>query len=106
MSQTVYERCEAADADVKAGPHGWIQWKGTDVCLDVYCSCGAHSHVDAEFAYTIRCGACGKLWAVCANVRFVEISEADLEGRCKPVVSTADNDTARFAAGLKQEETK
>lgn len=21
-------------------PHGWIQWKGTDVCVDIYCKCG------------------------------------------------------------------
>lgn len=89
MSQTVYERCEAADADVKAGPHGWIQWKGADVRLEVHCSCGASTHVDAEFASNlIRCGVCDKLWAVCANVRFVEINEADLAGRRKPVVST------------------
>lgn len=26
-------------------PNGWIQWKGTDVCMDVYCSCGYHSRV-------------------------------------------------------------
>lgn len=21
-------------------PHGWIQWKGTNVCLDYHCVCG------------------------------------------------------------------
>jgi hypothetical protein len=31
-------------------PHGWIQWKGTNVCMDVYCACGHHSHIDAKFA--------------------------------------------------------
>jgi len=25
-------------------PHGWVQWKGTDVCMDVHCACG---HIDA-----------------------------------------------------------
>lgn len=37
------------------GPHGWIQWKGTSVCMDVHCACGAHGHVDADFAYTLKC---------------------------------------------------
>lgn len=87
MIRNIFELCEAADADVRSGPHGWIQWKGTDVCMDVRCSCGASTHVDAEFAYTIRCGACGLLWAVCANVRLVEITEAELAGRCRPIDS-------------------
>lgn len=29
------------------GPTGFIQWKGTDVCMDVYCKCGYHSHIDS-----------------------------------------------------------
>lgn len=88
--RNVFQMCEDADADVRGGPHGWIQWKGTDVCLDVHCSCGAHTHVDASFAYTVKCGACGKLWAVCANVRLIEITEADMQGRCTAVVSVVD----------------
>jgi hypothetical protein len=83
----VFKLCEEADADVTKGPHGWIQWKGTDVCMDVHCSCGERTHVDASFAYTITCGACGKLWAVCSNVRLVEISQDELQGRCSPVRS-------------------
>lgn len=41
--------------------HGWIQWKGTDVCMDVHCKCGEHSHLDAEFAYYIKCPKCGSI---------------------------------------------
>lgn len=84
---TPFERCEAADADTKAGPHGWIQWKGTDVCLDVHCSCGAHTHLDADFAYYVQCGACGKLWALSANVRMIEVTADEIRGGCPPIVS-------------------
>lgn len=87
---SLYELCEAADSDITSGPHGSIQWKGTDVCMDVHCSCGEHTHVDASFAYIIKCGACGKLWAVCSNVRLVGITAADLQGSCPPVVSEVD----------------
>lgn len=80
----IFKVCEEADAEVTKGPHGFVQWKGTEVCMDVHCSCGELTHVDADFAYTIRCGACEKLWAVCPNVRLVEISEAELEGRNEP----------------------
>jgi hypothetical protein len=43
-------------------PYAFVQWKGTDVCADIHCTCGHHSHIDAEFAYNVRCPGCGKLW--------------------------------------------
>jgi hypothetical protein len=75
---TVYKKTEAADADARSGPHTYIQWKGTDVCMDVHCSCGKRSHVDAEFAYHIRCPHCRQLWAMCSHVRMVAIDDAEL----------------------------
>ena len=39
-------------------PHAFIQWKGTDVCMDCYCECGKNFHVDATFAYAVECPAC------------------------------------------------
>lgn len=53
--------------------HGWIQWKGTNVCMDVHCKCGAHSHVDAEFFYFFECQACGAKYAVGQNVKMIEL---------------------------------
>ena len=46
----------------KGNPSGWIQWKGTDVCIDIHCSCGGHSHYDGEFMYLVKCPYCGKIW--------------------------------------------
>ena len=43
-------------------PHAWIQWKGTDVCMDVRCPCGTSWHVDAWFCYHIKCPGCGKVY--------------------------------------------
>lgn len=37
-----------------------IQWKGTDVCLDMYCDCGVDTHFDGYFASALECGECGK----------------------------------------------
>lgn len=42
--------------------HAFIQWKGTDACIDFRCHCGRHYHIDAEFLYFIKCPACGALW--------------------------------------------
>ena len=46
----------------KDTPHGWIQWKGTDACVDIHCYCGESSHYDGDFMYQIKCPHCGKLW--------------------------------------------
>jgi len=54
--------------DTDGTPHGWIQWKGTDVCLDFYCKCGAHGHLDAEFAYHVKCGRCGQVYEMSGHV--------------------------------------
>lgn len=54
-------------------PHGWVQWKGTDVCMDVYCKCGYHSHIDAMFAYNIKCPKCGTVYSANGHVEFIEL---------------------------------
>lgn len=45
--------------EVGRGTHVFIQYKGTDICLDFNCSCGQQSHFDGYFAQVIRCAACG-----------------------------------------------
>ncbi len=56
-------------------PHGWVQWKGTDVCMDIHCKCGYHSHVDASFAYNVKCPQCGTMYACNPYIELVEITE-------------------------------
>lgn len=50
------------DSDEPAGTHAFVQWKGTDVCMDFYCDCGEQSHFDGYFAYVVTCPACGQEW--------------------------------------------
>lgn len=60
--------------DAKTGePHAWIQWKGTDVCMDVYCHCGAWFHVDAQFAYHVKCPACGAVYYCNGHIELIKI---------------------------------
>jgi hypothetical protein len=42
--------------------YAFIQWKGTDVCMDFHCDCGAHCHFDGDFAYVVKCQHCGTAW--------------------------------------------
>ena len=56
-------------------PYGWIQWKGTDVCIDLHCKCGAHWHLDADFAYTTICPRCQTLFSLGAFIKLVPITD-------------------------------
>jgi hypothetical protein len=43
-------------------PSAFLQWKGTNVCMDFHCECGAFCHFDGYSAYTIRCPHCKTVW--------------------------------------------
>lgn len=60
-------------------PFGWIQWKGTRVCMDIHCTCGAHLHADTDFLYHVRCGECKKLYHVSGYVKMLEVTGDDLK---------------------------
>jgi hypothetical protein len=49
-------------------PHAFIQWKGTDVCMDFRCPCGGGGHLDGWFAYVVECPDCGRKWEMAWHV--------------------------------------
>lgn len=67
-------------------PHAWIQWKGTNVCADIHCSCGTLTHFDGDFMYFITCGACGTLWEVGTHVA-LHPPTSDYHQQAEPNVS-------------------
>jgi hypothetical protein len=69
----------AANKD-RLPPYGWIQWKGTDVCMDVHCSCGGTMHVDADFLYYLQCPYCGQVYEVGGHVTLSPVDPAQVRG--------------------------
>lgn len=59
----------------KDEPHGFIQWKGTNVCMDVYCKCGTHFHIDSDFAYYVKCPKCKKIYMCNSHIELIQIDE-------------------------------
>lgn len=53
-------------------PNVFVQWKGTELCGDFHCSCGASGHIDDLFAYSVECGGCGKVWELPINLPLIE----------------------------------
>lgn len=49
-------------------PHAFVQWQGTDVCMDFHCKCGAHCHFDGFFAYVVECPHCHEQWEMPCNL--------------------------------------
>lgn len=58
-------------------PGGWIQWKGTDVCIDIHCECGEHSHYDGDFMYGIQCPYCERKYFANGHIQLIEVEEWD-----------------------------
>ena len=54
--------------------HGWIQWKGTDVCVDLHCKCGNHGHFDGDFLYFYECPACHAKYALGQNIKLIPLT--------------------------------
>lgn len=59
--------------------HAWIQWKGTNVCLDLRCECGELTHLDCDFAYLIKCGKCGAVYWPNAHITLKKLTGEDLK---------------------------
>lgn len=66
----------------------FIQWKGTDVCLDFHCPCGAHCHLDADCAYFVKCPRCGDVFEMGTQVIAKRTAEPS-----RFVVMDADEDS-------------
>lgn len=54
-------------------PDAFIQWKGTDACLDLYCTCGEQFHFDGYFAYELTCGRCGQTYELPNTLRIYPV---------------------------------
>jgi hypothetical protein len=55
----------------------FIQWKGTDVCVDLECECGAYIHFDGLFLYAWRCPRCGAVWVMESTVQMQKDNDFD-----------------------------
>lgn len=74
-----YEQVYTKGDNTPGDAHGWVQWKGTEVCIDLHCKCGHHGHFDGGFFYFYQCPACGAKYAVGQVVRLIPLTDAQAE---------------------------
>lgn len=56
-------------------PHGWIQWKATDVTMSIRCKCGHDSLIQADFAYHVRCPKCRTVYMCNGHIELIELEK-------------------------------
>ena len=80
-------------------PSGWIQWKGTAVCVDLYCTCGAHLHYDGDFMYYIQCAHCKQHYECDGHITLHPIPHDEIAAAgndiCEPIPLRDEELTAR-----------
>ena len=74
-----YKEIYGQEAEIQKKPYGWIQWKGTEVCIDTHCECGHHGHFDGEFFYNYECPACHRRYAVGQNVKLILLTQDQVQ---------------------------
>lgn len=54
-------------------PHAFIQWKGTEVCMDIYCDCGKQFHIDSDFTYNVECPYCNTVYFCNGHIELIKV---------------------------------
>jgi uncharacterized protein (DUF983 family) len=56
----------------------FIQWKGTDLCMDFWCpECGHHTHFDGFFAYHVQCSNCEARFEMPTDLPVKKVEKAE-----------------------------
>lgn len=67
------DKVSALETTYENLPHGWIQWKNTEVSMDFHCKCGAHLGVEGDFAYYVCCSTCKTVYSCNGHIELIEI---------------------------------
>lgn len=69
----------------------FIQWKGTDLCMDFWCpECACQSHLDGMFAYAIRCDGCDSYFEMPTDAPVKRLAEKPVTYLCDGQFSHPD----------------
>lgn len=60
-------------------PYGFVQYKGTSICMDLNCECGHLSHVDGDFVYMVQCPRCRRTYLLPCFIKLILLEEEYLK---------------------------
>lgn len=59
--------------------NNFVQWKGTDICMDFHCECGHHNHYDGFFAYYVKCAGCEQVYKMDESIKMQRVYDENLD---------------------------
>ena len=68
-----YEYQREVDPTPEDGTHTFIQWQGTNVCMDFSCKCGQSMHFDTDSLFFVQCCGCHTKYIMSSYVRAIEV---------------------------------
>jgi hypothetical protein len=57
--------------------HGWLQWKATNVFIEIRCICGETSDFDGYFMYAVQCPYCKRIYMANEHIQLIEVAKCD-----------------------------
>lgn len=74
-----------------ANPSGFIQYKGTYLCMDLNCICGELSHIDGDFISAVQCPFCDKVYLLPIFIKLIPLSDSQILSvkACLPSIKIA-----------------
>lgn len=54
---------------MRAETTGAMQWHNAEVCMDVWCQCGADLHLDGATQGWVECPRCSRQWVLGITLR-------------------------------------
>ena len=58
-------------------PDTFVQYKGTDLCMDLYCTCGECTHIDGMFMYRVQCESCQQWYELGTKVSLKKVDDGN-----------------------------
>jgi len=52
---------------------GFLQWGGSNVCFNLHCECGEHTHIDSDFLFYAACPKCKAVYYLNPHIEVIQV---------------------------------
>lgn len=58
--------------DITEDAHGTIQWKGSDIYMDIHCDCGHTSNIKGDGIFFVKCPSCKTIYELNGFIQLIK----------------------------------
>lgn len=63
--------------NINEDAHGSMQWKGSDIYLDLHCDCGHTSNIKGDAVFFVKCPACNTIFELNGFIQLIKRPDID-----------------------------